>query len=450
MSKISKVKLIPFIFWFLAFIQVNGILYINTSEEFHGDKVVNTPTYSHQNCDDSVFPIVFVHGFLASGDSYEKQALRFMANGLCPHRLFMFDWNTVSMQDNTEKLDAFINEVLQKTDAPRVYLVGHSAGGGLSYSYMSQPERAKKIEAYVHIGARADIRPPGKEGEVPTLNIYSKGDPIVPGADIPGATNLKLTEEDHYQVVTSNASFEAIYEFFFQNQPSTNDPVISQRDSVTIAGKAVSLGENQPMDNAQITIFELDSESGMRLSDKPLATLSVDSLGQWGPVEVKTGAVLEYELHSEGRTVSYFRQAINYDNPFIYLRGLPFPSSIAGRMLSSLPSDDHQSVVVIFTSDRATVHGRDHLSVDGIELSTEDFATAANSSIAWFLFDANQNQKTDTTSIPTFALAPFLSGVDFFFDTTESISHRANFNGRIINFPNRKSASEGIVVIVFD
>jgi pimeloyl-ACP methyl ester carboxylesterase len=65
-------------------------------------------------CDQTLSPIIFVHGFLASGDTYAQQVLRFASNGHCDDRLFVFDWNSVAGGNQDSRLDSFVNVVLQK------------------------------------------------------------------------------------------------------------------------------------------------------------------------------------------------------------------------------------------------------------------------------------------------------------------------------------------------
>ena len=405
------------------------------------------------DCDTTALPVVFIHGFLASGDTYEQQVARFIENGICADRLFLFDWNSLNRVDKSEKLDLFIDEVLEKTGAHRLNLVGHSAGGGLSYSYMSRLPYARKVASYVHIGARPEPSPPGPEGEIPMLNIYSAADPIVPGAEIPGGQNLDLETADHYQVATSVEAFEAMFHFFYDREIEYLKPKDHNQDRVKLAGKSLTLGENRPNAGAEIGVFELDPETGFRLSENTDVTAEVDSLGHWGPVKVTRGVPLEFELRpaNEGeRRIFYYREPFEVDNKHLYLRSFPSPQSMAGMMLSGLPQDDNQTAVVVFSASRAVIHGRDELEINGIQLATPEFADADQSVISWFLYDENGNAKTDTTQIPTFAPVPFLNGVDIFIGTDEKKSIEARLNDSILRFPNKKSGSEGVVVLVFD
>jgi pimeloyl-ACP methyl ester carboxylesterase len=48
-----------------------------------------------KECNRDHVPIVFLHGFLASGDTYAKQVIRFREQGYCADHLQVFDWNTL-------------------------------------------------------------------------------------------------------------------------------------------------------------------------------------------------------------------------------------------------------------------------------------------------------------------------------------------------------------------
>jgi triacylglycerol esterase/lipase EstA (alpha/beta hydrolase family) len=90
----------------------------------------NNPTA----CNDTVTPVVFLHGTLASGDTYANMVMLFTSNNYCSNRLFVFDYNGINFGGSldTAGLDDFIDEVLQKTNATQVNLAGHSLGAVLA------------------------------------------------------------------------------------------------------------------------------------------------------------------------------------------------------------------------------------------------------------------------------------------------------------------------------
>lgn len=398
-------------------------------------------------------PLVLIHGFLASGDTYEKQVLRFAANGFSPERIFIFDWNTVGRQGSMTALVELVDKALEKTGSSQIYLAGHSAGSGLSYNFMADSSRAKLVEAYVHIAGRPMDQLPGIESHrVRTLNIFSDSDLIVRGNDIPGAENLRFADHDHYEVATSVETFAAIFEFFTGERPQLLSIPRSENEEIQLSGKVLSLGENEVQVGAKVAVFSLKTDSGERQNETADAKFTVDDDGNWGPFTAYKGVAYEFVVSpaEEGsRTIHYYRTPFYTDNPVIYLRTLPAPGSMAGMMLGGLPRDDEQSVVAIFASQQAVIHGRDILKINGVELSTAEWASPSSSNIAWFLYDANNNRESDFTSIPTFAMAPFLMGVDVFFSTKSVQTQVAEFNGKSLYFLNRKSDSEGIVVLVF-
>jgi len=117
--------------------------------------------------------------------------------------------------------------------------------------------------------------------------------------------------------------------------------------------------------------------------------------------------------------------------------------------LSIIPSDDNQAVVAAFTSSQAVVFERDNLSVNNIVLSSEDLASADQSTIAFFLFDDGDGVTSETKN---FLLGgfPFLNGADFYFPTENQPTIQLKFNDRILNVPSWKSETEGVNVVVFD
>ncbi len=402
-------------------------------------------------CDSCRYPVVMVHGFLASGDTWASFQQLFTANGYSTGLLFAFDWNTLSPTTNhTALLDAFIDQVRAKTGAPKVRLLGHSAGGGLGYSYLSDAGRAAKVDRYVHIGSMPQSGPAGPGGSVPTLNIWSADDKVARSGTIPGATNSQLHGADHYQVATGRAAFEAVWAFFHPEElpkPAANNP----EAVVHIAGKVLYFGENRPLANARVDIFLLDPVSGKRLTSEPFQSLSSDSLGCWGPVQVDSGGVYEFVATSPdpgGRNVHYFRERFRHSNALVYLRAIPPPGSFAGFLLKGLPNTDSQTVLTVFSASKAVVYGRDSLTVAGAVVSNATFASADKTAIAWFFYDDGDN-RTALTPVGMFKDFPFLNGVDMYFPTGEAATIPLVFNGRVLNIRNIKS-SEGIVVAVFD
>lgn len=403
-------------------------------------------------CDDTLRPVIFVHGFLASGDTYELQLQRFSSNGYCDENLFAFDWNSLNFGgDATAELDAFIDNVLEETGFDKVNLAGHSAGSGTGYNYLSSADRAAKVAHYVHLAGNPADGPAGPEGEVPTLNIWSTEDLVVQGGEIDGATNEMQTDKDHYEVATSVETFEKMYSFF-NNGTAPSTSTIIEQENIFVSGRVLTFGENSPIVNAQINVYALDSSTGQRVSATPEATAISTSTGFYGTITLRPDVHYEFEvIPSDGsRTIHYYREPFTRSSELVYLRTIP-SSGIGNLLLGSLPSDDDETVFAFYSGSRAVINGRDNFTVDGNTLSIPEFTAPENSTIAMFFYDGNNNQETDLTDIGgTWSLVPtFLAAVDVYTPTIPAGSVTLNLNGRTITIPNLKSESEGVIVAQF-
>jgi len=400
-----------------------------------------------QGGDRPLRPIIFLHGMLASGDTYSDQAVRFMQQGWDEDQLVLFDWNTLGQSGVLARLRDTIDRYAALSFDQKVHLVGHSAGTNICYRYLNDSAQAAKVHSYVHLAGSARKAAAGKEAGVKMLNIYSAGDPIVPGDSILGAENLRLEEQDHYQVATSHETFAAMRTFF--QGADTGMRTIEKKKKVKQSGKAVRLGSNESMERAGLQIYALDEEQGQRESSDAVYTGRVTASGQWGPVLLRAGCTYEYVLRpATGPAIHYIRRADSVDQPFVYLRALPRPESPAGRLLSALPASDSVGMVAIFSSRQAVVARRDRLEIDRRPLATSDWAKAEKSHIAWFLYDANGNGQSDQNAISNFAWAPFLQGIDHHFSRESVTTHTVTLNHQSLTFSTRPLQEGGIVVLM--
>lgn len=402
-------------------------------------------------CDDSRPPLVMVHGLLASGDTWGPHAQRFASNGHCADRYHAFDWNTLDRQaDHAGALDAFIDAARARHGAEQVDLMGHSAGGGLGYQYLADPARAAKVRRYVHVGSGVTDGPAGPaEAPVPTLNLWSAGDLVVQGGDIPGAENVRLERPDHYAVATSAASFEAIYQFLYAAEPSATEVVVA--DPLVVGGRVVVLGENTPEEGATVEVWPVGAADGVRQGDAPVATFTVGADGAWGPFTAEPGQRYELLVRSvrEGvRPVRYYREPFLRAHPFVYLRTLPVPPGLAGNLLRQIPFDDAHVVLVVFSASRAVIVGESSLTVDGEEMATEALAAPADTTIALFVYDVGGDGEPGGT-VGVFDAFPFLAGIDRPLASTGA-SLEVRFDGRTLHTPRWPSGAEGAVIVTFD
>jgi pimeloyl-ACP methyl ester carboxylesterase len=416
-------------------------LFSCTKETNNTDQPIPEPTPSGKT------PIIFVHGFLASGDTYEKQTKRFTSNGYSLADLYAFDWNSLGGTTTQQDLDKLVNEVLAKTGKTQVDLVGHSAGTGVVQTYLAaHPTKVK------HLVLLAGF-PPASQGATPILNIYSTFDFIASGGrDVTGGTNLKQTDKDHYQVATCAESFEAMYKFFNDGQAPATLEYTSESD-IILSGRAGAFGENKFLENTVVEIYKVDASTGFRTSTSPNFTFKTDAKGYWGPFRAEAAAYYEFVVYdniSGSRKVHYYREPFTRSDKLVYLRTFPTGFSIAGLFLAALPKDDNQGVTAFFGASQAAVANRDVLVLDGNTLTTNTFCSKENTTIALFAYDDNKNKATNLTTIGAFNAFPFLKGADIYFPTISKQTITMSFNGRVLHATNWKSNSEGVNVMAFE
>ena len=83
-------------------------------------------------CTSKTDPVLALHGFIASGDTYINFERFFVEHGLCPSHFIALDWNTFSedREDSYALMNRAIDELKIRSGASQITLIGHSAGGG--------------------------------------------------------------------------------------------------------------------------------------------------------------------------------------------------------------------------------------------------------------------------------------------------------------------------------
>lgn len=400
--------------------------------------------FAQAQSDTTKRPILFVHGFLASGDTWASQVQRFRAQGYPADWLQVFDWNTLGGRQESSALQARIESMLRQTGQLQVVLVGHSAGGGWCYSLLKDANVASLVKAYVHAGSSKISAPAGPTQSIPTLNLYSIDDKVTGGQDVSGAVNKMLPGLDHLQIAASASAFDAIYQFLHGMAPAPSAAPAAKR--VQLAGRVVYLGDNKPVPQATVTVYAFDAQRGKRLRGNYLAAFTPDSLGYWKADQIPTGQALEFDVALPGAVnLHYYFEPFQQDDAQVYLRCLP-KSGLAARMLSALPETDSFTVTAVFTQFQAVVAGRDSLQVQGQLLTTPELMSAKKTVIASFLFDDGDRQ-TSMKAIPNMGTGVFLQGVDMSIPTRRDPMH-IRFNGRDVRIPCLPSSND-IQIVVF-
>jgi hypothetical protein len=215
-----------------------------------------------------------------------------------------------------------------------------------------------------------------------------------------------------------------------------------------IAGKACLMGENTALANAVVEVYAINLSRGKRLGSTPTFQCTTDEQGNWGPFKAQAAVGYEFVLKPAGgqRTVHYFHEPFTSNNPLVYLRALP-KTGMTALLLNTLPSNDQQSVLAIFSSNQAVIAGRDSLTIDGLNLSSTIISPASKTAIAQFIFENGDGNSTGNL-IPAFKAVPFMNGIDFLLGTNNENPIHIYYNGKNFYLPKRKSATEGLMVMV--
>jgi pimeloyl-ACP methyl ester carboxylesterase len=389
--------------------------------------------------DDVALPIVFVHGFAGSAQQYESQAMRYVANGYPAERIIAYDHDGagVDMEGYVAGLTEVIDDALATFDVEQVYLVGHSRGTFVSSLLLGDPAQAAKVAKYVAIDGQPcpDVVP----CEAPTQELF------------PG--------QSHVEVATSPESFAMQYEFLVGEAPEVVD-IVAQREPVEISGRAVNFPANTGRE-ATLEIWAIDAETGARVGDEPHATFELGADGEFGPVELETGAHYEYALSTDETPVTHHL----YLQP--YLR-----SSHLVRLLSSPPDgdtrantnvgDDHSAVIAIRMREWHAEGDADvlELSVDGGEPVDAITDFVGNGAIGLHVHDDAATPGDSTVEpLPYFADQPFQSGIDVFLPaspdgsgtiTVTNIPRGDTSDPQVLNVPNWPSSTHAISAVFTD
>lgn len=389
-------------------------------------------------------PIIFVHGMLAAGDTWNRPIEFFEKAGYQREALYVFDWNTLDFnrQNSTDKLIALIKQVRRTHKVKQVNLVGHSAGGAVCLAVINDKKGKKWVNQYVHVASGTISGEP----LVPTLNLYSPDDKITGGKNNPSTENVAIKGLDHYEIATSFASFQAMYAFF-NGRESTITDELEKKANIKIAGRALTLGENSPVAFAKIEVFELDETTGRR-KGTVLHETKTNEEGYWGPLEVNGATpheIVIYPTIINKRNIHYFHPAFHRNQDLIYLRTLP-TGGMAEAFLGSIPENNSQAALAVFIANQAAIAERDVLKVNEVIINTPKLASASKTPIAFFVF---QDSKTNPSEegIKSFASVPFMTGVNQ--DAPLGRTNTVRFNDQqMAVFP--IPSAEGIMVVVMD
>ncbi len=345
--------------------------------------------------DDVALPIVFVHGFAGSAQQYESQSMRFVANGYPQDRIVAYDHDGAGFDVDAYVggLAEVVDDTLATFDADQVYLVGHSRGTFVSSTFLSDPAQAAKVAKYIAID----------------------GQPCPDVVPCVAPTQQAFPGQAHVEVATSKESFAMQYEFLVGEEPKVID-IVPQRDPVEISGRAVNFPANTGRD-AHLEIWAVDADTGARTDDEPHASFDLGPDGEFGPVQIETGAHYEYALTSDASPVTHH----------VYLQPYVRSSNLV-RLLSSPPDgptransntgDGHTALIAMRMREwYAEGDARDvlEISVDGGDAVDAIADYVGNGTIGLHIHDDSATPGESTLEpLPYFSEQPFQSGIDVY------------------------------------
>lgn len=369
------------------------------------------PASSQAVEDADVRPMVFVHGFMGSGQQFETQALRFTSNGYPAELIHVFEHDSLSypgtQQQVWDGIDAAVESAIASSGSDQVYLLGHSQGTGVLQGYLnSDPARAARVAAYVNLDGGAGGTVPAS---VRTLAVWGEG-----SADrqIPGATNVQFADQGHTQVVNSPETFQAIYRFFLGEDPQFSEVVREPADQIEISGRVVLFPENAGASNANVAVYEVDPSTGDR-QGAPIAEVALSGDGSFGPLAVDGDSFHEFAVTRPGEPTTHHIHLQPFVRSSRWVRILTSePDGLANTFWE--PSSHAQNLVIMrneeWWGDQGA--GNDSLAINGQEVLSPSKSPRTNRTIGIFLHDAGVDRRSDLTAdVPPTGL-PFLIGVD--------------------------------------
>ena len=114
--------------------------------------------------------------------------------------------------------------------------------------------------------------------------------------------------------------------------------------------------------------------------------------------------------------------------------------------------DGHPIVQWGFTAeaDGALNSERDSLTINGLEVATDELASPDQTTIALFVYDSDADGETSAEAVSIFSNFPFLAGVDAHFGGGAGSTIDIVLNGRSIKTPAWPAGTSGVTIAVFD
>jgi hypothetical protein len=418
--------------------------------------------------------IIFVHGFEGSGAQFESQKMRFASNGYPGRYVGVLEYDSspatpipgtsglnptgieLIEQGLFPRLDRRIAHMKAVTHRGKVDLAAHSLGTKLMQDYLkSSRRRARNVAHYVNIDGQTANAPPGG---VRTLALWADRGPLSPpGRRIKGAENVTIRNTTHVQCATSPRSFRWMYRFFNGERPATTR-IVPQSGRITLAGRAVNFPQNSGLQGATVEVWRINQATGQRAGTHPIASLTPDSSGHWGPVRVRSGRRYEFALLRPGAPVHHF-----YYEPFLRADHLiRLLESDALRSAGGPPDPRSVAMVIIRYKELWGDQGShsDVLTVNRHRVCNPDTCPLSKEVNALFVADFNHDGMSEPHQTwPGYSnLGFFVSSSDAYVPAqtppthkvTIGIKSRGKAPARTLTFPNFQGTTDVVTVQLND
>lgn len=332
-------------------------------------------------------PIVFVHGNGDTAALWHTTIWRYESNGWPRERLHAIDLpyplardaddkaqpGRTSSAEHMQYLASEVDQVLRRTGASRVVLVGNSRGGYAIRNYIANGGASKVSHAVLGgvpnhgVWSNPAFRPTSEfNGAGPFLTaLNNQGGPgieVTPGVkwltirsdnndkfaqpdgvwigakgtathvtfdgpELKGATNVVIPGIDHRETSYGARAFATTYAFITGRPP--------QRDAVQPEGRIVLDGKvsgqgldnregsfvnNLPLVGATVEVYATDAATGARLGDA-LHRASIGADGRWGPLTTSSQTAIEFVISAPGyATTHIYRAAFARSSDWVHLR----------------------------------------------------------------------------------------------------------------------------------
>lgn len=335
-------------------------------------------------------PIVFVHGNGDTAALWSTTLWRFESQGWPRDRLLAIDLpyplardaddqpqpGRTSSTEHMRFLAEAVDEVLRRTGATQVVLMGNSRGGNAIRNFIANGGGATKVSHAILGGtpnhgvwSNPGFRPTNEfNGAGPFLKalnnqgapgveitpgprwmtvrsdnndkfaqpdgvwIGAKGTPTNVGFDGPelrGATNVVLAGIDHRETSYGEEAFVEAYRFITGRAPTR--PLIVPETRVSLQGKVSGLGlgndpskgsfaTNLPLAGATVEVHAVDVQTGERRGT-PLWRGTTAADGRWGPAITDARTPLEFVVSAPGyATAHIYRSPFPRSSDIVHLR----------------------------------------------------------------------------------------------------------------------------------